>query len=168
VGRCKSKGGGLVMAWSDAGLAPWRAGCLGHGFLNGPAAAVIILCGEGSRSQYSLAQAPVPHASRAPFRLADAISASTRLGPGLLPWQFFARLYKSPQTAQRACLEPPALARSPPRLGLCPPCPPPSDSITAAGGSDCKDCGGASICRHNRQRNGCKDCGAPPSVSTVE
>ena len=164
------------MAWSDAGLAPCSA--LGVPRRARPRLSqrsscsryYIILepCGEGSRSQYSLAQAPVPHASRAPFRLADAISASTRLGPGLLPWQFFARLYKSPQTAQRACLEPPALARSPPRLGLCPPCPPPSDSITAAGGSDCKDCGGASICRHNRQRNGCKDCGAPPSVSTVE
>jgi len=26
-------------------------------------------------------------------------------------------------------------------------------------GSTCKDCGGASICQHNRERSRCKDCG---------
>ena len=36
--------------------------------------------------------------------------------------------------------------------------------------STCKDCGGASICEHNRRRSACKDCvqtaGAPSSAST--
>jgi len=35
-----------------------------------------------------------------------------------------------------------------------------SASITATGASEqCKDCGGSSICQHNRHRSICKDCG---------
>ena len=34
--------------------------------------------------------------------------------------------------------------------------------------SRCKDCGGAFICEHNRERSTCKDCGCRSSASTTE
>jgi hypothetical protein len=39
---------------------------------------------------------------------------------------------------------------------------PASASITER--SVCKDCGGTSICEHNRRRNSCKDCSSRPEL----